>query len=309
MKLRTMQDWLSLIDQAAADWKAENGEDMPDDQRQMMLQVARESMELQAAELQDSPPPTRAGFTTSSAMMEQTKAAQTAKVIQFPQKPKLTVEEQLAEMNAPCANCNGECLKIGGDRYFTITGIDEDGHATAKRCPVGVQRIMAEKFRSAKIPNRYLNKTFDDYRVDEFNRDAVTFAKNFERFNFGAYFFGSCGTGKTFLSSLIAQEFLRDGKSVLFAKVPYLLDDIRQTFNSKLSEVDLLEQIETVDLLVLDDFGMEKSTQWAGSTLCKIIDSRYDNASDGRNLNGSRIADLLNEICKPILLKGTTRRN
>ena len=36
---------------------------------------------------------------------------------------------------------------------------------------------------------------------------------------------------------------------------------------------------------------------------------RLNNATDGANLNGSRIFDRLKEICKPILLKGTSRRN
>ena len=167
--------------------------------------------------------------------------------------------------------------------------------------------------------------------VDNSNRNAVTFAKQALNSNVGAYFFGECGTGKTFLAALIAQEFLQDGKSVIFIKVPSLLDDIKATFDGKGRELDLLDELRTANLVVLDDFGMEKPTQWAGSTLCKVLDMRYDNptgrtiitsnlspkelaehlnnASDGANLNGSRIADRLREICKPILLKGTSRRN
>ncbi|MBR2518389.1 MAG: ATP-binding protein [Selenomonadaceae bacterium] len=196
---------------------------------------------------------------------------------------------------------------------------------------VFAKRSLNNKFRSSRIPARYLGKTFADYEVDKLNQAAVEFAKTALESPIGAYFFGECGTGKTFLAALIAQEFLQNGKSVIFIKVPSLLDDIKATFNGNGTELDLLDELRAANLVVLDDFGMEKSTQWAGSELCKILDMRYDNptgktiitsnlspkelaehlnnASDGANLNGSRIADRLREICKPVLLRGTTRRN
>ncbi|MBR0061511.1 MAG: ATP-binding protein, partial [Selenomonadaceae bacterium] len=198
-------------------------------------------------------------------------------------------------------------------------------------CRFAAERKLRSKIRSSRIPARYLGKTLDDYAVDTLNQKAVEFARQALNSKIGAYFFGECGTGKTFLASIIAQDFLKSGKSVLFVKVPSLLDDIKATFNGNGNELDLLDKLQAATLVVLDDFGMEKSTQWAGATLCKILDMRYDNptgrtivtsnlsinelaehlnhASDGANLNGSRIADRLREICEPILLKGTTRRN
>ena len=294
---------------------------LPADEQQAILAIFRQVKK----DVSTPKAPTRAGFTKLSATVEHVKPA---KVLRF---PKLTDEEKIAESNAPCENCTGDCRKSDSERFWIVTGFNEIGVEAVRRCKFGVQRDLAKKFRSSRIPNRYLGKTFDDYKVDKFNQDAVTFAKNFKRFNCGAYFFGECGTGKTFLAALMAQDFLQDGKSVLFAKVPSLLDDIKATFNGNGTELDLLDELRAANLVVLDDFGMEKSTQWAGATLCKILDMRYDNptgrtiitsnlspkdlaehlnkASDGANLNGSRIFDRLREICKPILLKGSTRRN
>ena len=251
-------------------------------------------------------------------------------VVDMARIPKLTVAEKILAENAPCEGCTGDCQK-SRNRYWLVADIDELGMETVCRCKFGKQRDLAKKFRSSRIPDRYVGKTFSDYKVDSSNREAVTFAKNALKLKIGAYFFGECGTGKTFLASIIAQDFLKSGKSVLFVKVPSLLDDIKATFDGRGNELDLLDELQAANLVVLDDFGMEKSTQWAGSTLCKILDMRYDNptgrtivtsnlsidelaahlnhASDGANLNGSRIADRLREICKPILLKGTTRRN
>lgn len=250
----------------------------------------------------------------------------------FKRRPKLTLAEKVADELRKCDGCTGDCLKEY-ERYCQPKL--ENGEIVRYSCKFGIRRRrqfeLQSKFRSSRIPERYLGKTFADYKVDSSNREAVEFAKQALNSEAGAYFFGECGTGKTFLAALIAQDFLDDGKTVLFAKVPSLLDDIKATFEGKGRELDLLDELRAAKLVVLDDFGMEKSTQWAGATLCKIIDMRYDNptgrtivtsnlspkelaarlnnASDGANLNGSRIADRLREICKPILLKGTTRRH
>ena len=238
------------------------------------------------------------------------------------------VEDERAE----CTGCTGNCRKTLNRGYFPEFSV-EDGVEIVRqiRCKFAKQRDLARKVRSSRIPDRYVGKTFDDYKVDAANRVAVDFAKNAFAANKGAYFYGECGCGKTYLASIIAQDFLRRGKSVIFVKVPRLLDDIKATFNGQGREVELLDELRTATLVVLDDFGMEKPTQWAGATLCKVLDMRYDNptgttlitsnlspseladrlnnASDGANLNGSRIFDRLKEICKPILLKGTSRRN
>lgn len=231
-----------------------------------------------------------------------------------------------------CQGCQGKCLK-SNDRFLKPCIQVENGvvAVATMQCLYGQQRELERQFRSSRIPTRYLGKTLKDYETDALNRAAVEYANNVMALKVGAYLYGEPGTGKTFLASLIAQEFLRQGKTVLFAKVPSLLDDIKATFNGSGKEPEMLDKLRETKLVVLDDFGMEKSTQWTGSTLCKILDMRYDNpegitiitsnmspkelaehlnkASDGANLNGSRIVDRCREICKPILLKGTTRRN
>ena len=257
-----------------------------------------------------------------------------SKFADIPRLPKLTLAEKVKAEVAICEGCDGTDCPKEIDKW-QFPKVDSYGNLVYRSCKFGEQRQrqreLQNKFRSSRIPARYLGKTFADYQVDGSNRTAVDYARKALTLNYGAYFYGECGTGKTFLASLIAQDFLKNGKSVLFTKVPSLLDDIRATFNGNGKELDLLDELQAANLVVLDDFGMEKPTQWAGSTLCKVLDMRYDNptgktiitsnlspdelayrlnnASDGQNLNGSRIADRCREICEPILLKGTTRRN
>lgn len=292
-----------------------------------------------------TPNSTTAGFTTPQAILPKFS-------VELPQrtaqelKARKRIVEQYGEISdsdvavildaeskaAKCDGCNGDCRQKNF-RHCKPTVIVHDGHVypAVERCRYGRQLDIERDFKSARIPARYIGKTFADYTVDANNEIAVEFAKDVLKTGQGAYFYGDCGAGKTFLASIIAQEFSRAGKTVLFEKVPDLLREIRETYDGNGDESDKLERIQAADVVILDDFGMEKSTQWAGATLCKVIDLRYDRrggvtiitsnlspkqlaehlngAKDGQNLNGSRVADRCREICKPILLKGTSRRN
>lgn len=240
---------------------------------------------------------------------------------------------------AECDQCTGYPCKHDGLQPAVIS--DASGvYVTLRRCKpyeeYRRQASLAKAFKHAKIPPRYSGKTFADYRVDADNRAAVDFAKGvmFEGYS-GGYFYGAVGTGKTFLAAIIAQEFIKAGKTVLFEKVADLLTEFYAVYRGQGgSEDSILDGLYNVDLLVLDDFGLEKSTQFVGATLSKIIDARYNregattiitsnyslkqiaarlnNPSDMQDddfcLNGSRICDRCREICKPILFKGESRR-
>ena len=244
---------------------------------------------------------------------------------------------------AECETCKGyPCQKAWNKGYKPVLRKEKDWGQliTLERCkPYEIYLRQAEllkKFRYSKIPVRFKGKTFADYRADDQNRGAVDFAKTIMLEGYsGAYFYGDVGTGKTFLAALIAREFLKAGKSVLFEKVTDLLTEFYAVYRGQGgSEDELLSELYNVDLLVLDDFGIEKPTQFVGATLCKILDARYnredvatiitsnysleqikvrlnnpvDMQAGDMCLNGSRIYDRCIEICKPILFKGNSRR-
>lgn len=246
----------------------------------------------------------------------------------------LKVERELAE----CEKCEGlPCHKTSNQNWQPHIEIVE-GYGlsiTQSHCRHYAaylqQRKIEKNLTNAGIPSRYRDKTFADYEVDSDNENAVQYAEICLKIRKGAFFYGERGTGKTFLASIIAQEFIKAGSTVIFIKVPQLLDEFYSVYRkeSDTNEKELLKTLYSVDLLILDDFGMEKATKFAGTTLCKIIDARYDadamtiitsnypleriqfeldNATDGKSYNGSRIVDRLKEICKPILFKGNSRR-
>ena len=131
---------------------------------------------------------------------------------------------------------------------------------------------------------RFRQRTFDNFICsnDEQRKKAEkarAYAKNFDAHlatGTGIFFAGSVGTGKTHLAAAVANELMNRGVPVIFRTVIGLLYDIRRSYNGELRESDVLEDYKTVPLLVLDDLGKEKATEWAAATLYDIVNARYE---------------------------------
>ena len=108
---------------------------------------------------------------------------------------------------------------------------------------------------------------------------ALHAAQTFATFPEGWLLFtGNRGSGKTHLAVAIAGESLRQGRQVFFAFVPTLLDHLRMTYSpdSQVHFDELFEQVLDAPLLILDDLGAEKSTQWAEEKLYQIVVHRHE---------------------------------
>ncbi|WP_249928329.1 ATP-binding protein [Niallia circulans] len=74
-------------------------------------------------------------------------------------------------------------------------------------------------------------------------------------------FTGNYGTGKSHLSVSITKKLIEQGYECLFLSLPKLLTKIKQTYNKEgITEAELLQVIQRVDLLVFDDIGAEQRT-------------------------------------------------
>ena len=245
------------------------------------------------------------------------------------------------EENSACKNCEGlPCRKKTNQNYIKIPRLNEFfGTINVAVSPCKFIRAYwkrnktAQMFQAAGIPLRYEGLTFNDYKVDANNAYAVEMAHALlKHTDKGAFFFGSYGSGKTMLAAIIAQEHLKLGREVLFIKLPDLLANIRKTFSSenKVSEIDVLEKLYKVDVLILDDISATRQNKFAGETLFKIVDARYNanlqtimtsnnrlkeleealnNPRDSEPCyDGSRIYDRCKQMCTPVELKGGSRR-
>jgi len=87
---------------------------------------------------------------------------------------------------------------------------------------------------------------------------------------------GKPGTGKTHLAQSIAWQWLERGRTVFYNHVVELLDKMRDSYRFDDYKPILTDFAKNAALLILDDLGSEKLTEWAGQELDFIVDHRYE---------------------------------
>ena len=139
-------------------------------------------------------------------------------------------------------------------------------------------------FKNNNLGKRQLNSTFENYKITNKNKNAYENVKKYVdklikgTTNKGLFITGAYGVGKTYLASCIANEIIKNGKSVIFGTLIQLLDFIRDSYsNSEVSDKDYLNLYSSVNLLVIDDLGKEKPTEWVLEKLFLIVNNRYNN--------------------------------
>lgn len=163
--------------------------------------------------------------------------------------------------------------------------VDQNGVRRVVRCDCRVEEMSRRLFEEARIPPRYRRCSFDNFQVypNEKLTNAVAavrrFAAAFPRVQKGFCLIGPHGIGKTHLAVAALREALAAGHQGLFYEVSDLLRMIRSTYNpvTKTAEMDVLQPLLGAQLLVLDDVGKEKTSEWVEETMTFIVNSRYNN--------------------------------
>lgn len=184
-----------------------------------------------------------------------------------------------------------KCSKCGDTGWVFYT--DDDGTERTRKCDCGLidRELMNRQRTYAEIP-----EAFKDYRLDSFkttvykNQAIITEASKTIRYWFrnlnqmmkdgiGLYISsGTKGSGKTRMAASIANELMiENGYPVKFATSIQILTEIRSTWDKKseTSESKLLNQLTSIKVLVLDDFGTETVKDWIGERFYHIINERY----------------------------------
>ncbi len=104
------------------------------------------------------------------------------------------------------------------------------------------------------------------------------FVQNFKQDYHNLFFYGTVGTGKSFLSGCIANELLKQGHSVIYFSASGLFDTLaRYAFDARLKEEqhDFCEDIYGCDLLIIDDLGTEVTNNFVSSQLFVCLNERH----------------------------------
>lgn len=155
------------------------------------------------------------------------------------------------------------------------------------------------------------NFAADDGADPRIMRAAKNYVGNFTQFREqgkGLLLYGGVGTGKTFAAACIANALIDSGRTCLMTN-----------FEEKQAYIDSFNQF---DLLVLDDLGAERRSEYAQEQVFNVIDARYraklpmiittnlsiDEIKKPDSIGNSRIYDRVLEMCHPVEVTGKSRR-
>ena len=161
----------------------------------------------------------------------------------------------------------------------------------------------------------------DDRQNPDLSKAMRNYAEHFGTFREkgqGLLLFGDVGTGKTYYSACIANRLLDDGYTVLMTNFPTLIAKMqRDAFKT-----DFVKLLVGYDLLILDDLGVERSSEYMQEQVYAIIDARYrarkpilvstnltaDELKNPKDVMAARIYGRMLERCLPVRVNGANRR-
>lgn len=220
-----------------------------------------------------------------------------------------------------------ECPKCFG------TGMEVVQGKGARICACRKLRSQHGQFESVRLPKRYDGFHFGNYNPQNESqrialKSSMTFAMEYPAVDRGLLLTGSVGVGKTHLAVSILKGLTERGFSCLFYEFGSLLKEIQDSYNANTqsSELGVLAPVLNVDVLVLDELGASKPTDWVRDTMAHVINTRYNekkftifttNYLDERPNDreetledriGIRVRSRLYEMCKTIMLDGKDYR-
>lgn len=195
--------------------------------------------------------------------------------------------------------------------------------------------IQAGKEAEQQKKQKYLNRIFNQSNVNASLRDAtvnsyqpqnkhqiqakntaIEYVKTFSLDKPKSLILqGSYGTGKSHLAYAIAKAIKQQGYSVAFMHIPMLMERIKATYNRNATETtdELVQLLSSIDLLVLDDVGVE-NTEHTLNKLFSIVDNRVGknnifttNFSDkelNQNMNWQRINSRMKQNARTVRVLG-----
>ena len=139
--------------------------------------------------------------------------------------------------------------------------------------------------KNSKMSKRNLNYKFDNFEVNSNNKKVYQSLKEYSEKlansveRKGLILVGNNGVGKTHLACSIANELIKNGIPIIYGTLINLLAELKNTYDvdNNISEMEIIKLYEKVDLLIIDDLGKEKPSEWGLEKLFTIINSRYEN--------------------------------
>ncbi len=165
-----------------------------------------------------------------------------------------------------------------------------DGSRAAQDCSCRVERRVARMIASTKIPRRYEHCSLDSFEtafpsatrsLKQAHISARKFVESYplETRGTGLMLTGSIGVGKTHLAVGILQALVAErGATGLFYDYRDLLKQVQNSYNRQVqaTELEVLAPVFEAEILVLDELGASKPSDWVWDTVAHILNTRYN---------------------------------
>jgi DNA replication protein DnaC len=190
-----------------------------------------------------------------------------------------------------CPLCEGTGWKTAGtgSNARSTNGRVSNNHISndrrVTRCDCRLRARGESLLAAARIPRRYEDRDLTTFkyegqsmRIRAAHMAALRFAQDYPLDKTGLLFVGSAGVGKTHLAVGITKSLVEKGIDCLFYDYAELLKQIQNSYNREVqsTELDLLRPVFDAEVLVLDDLGSVKPTEWRWDTIRLILNSRYN---------------------------------
>jgi DNA replication protein DnaC len=164
----------------------------------------------------------------------------------------------------------------------------DTGYINNQKCHCFKQRIISLLYEQSNIKEmlnqqNFSHLSYEYYQGEDLERfqNAVNTCRNFvhsfDRDYHNLFFYGTVGTGKSFLSCCIAKELIDSGHSVIYFSSAGLFERISQNsfdHDAKEALYDLYEDLYSCDLLIVDDLGTELTNAFSSSHFFTILNER-----------------------------------
>lgn len=164
----------------------------------------------------------------------------------------------------------------------------DTGYIGQKKCHCFKQQIISLLYQQSNIKEMLEEHNFSTLSYDFYEgedllhfQNAVKTCKDFiDCFNsdyHNLFFYGTVGTGKSFLSGCVAKELMDAGHSVIYFSSSGLFEKLSQIsfdYNAKEELADLYEDLYSCDLLIIDDLGTELTNHFSSSQFFSCLNER-----------------------------------
>lgn len=172
------------------------------------------------------------------------------------------------------------CQQCGGSGWEPVVAGEQSG---VRPCPCKQPARVNAYLDAAHIPPRYRLSSFTNFEatvptLQSARAKATRFVSDFPAVDQGLMLMGDPGTGKTHLACAVLCAIIEKDHRGLFFDMKELLAAIQHSYNpqTNASELSILQPVFDAPILVLDDLGVARPTEWVLETMMMLVNHRYN---------------------------------